>query len=679
MSRGHQIPRPNPPWAALAAVAGIVALVAAVSWGLGGYALLDPDEGRNAEVAREMMAGGDVVLPRLDGLPYLDKPVLFFAADAISQRVLGASEAAARLPALLFAVATAGLTAWFAGRLFGRRARWVAGVAALAAPLPIAFARTVIFDSALTFFMVVALCAFYLAVEARAAAEGWLGWTALAWAAMGLGVLTKGPVALAVPLLAAAPFAVFRRASRAVWHPLGPALLALCVGPWIWAVSRRVPEFLHYALFTETWQRVTTPEMNREGPIWFFIPCLLAGALPWSVLALAGWRRSLHPLGGDRRPGRISRADPSRVDWLGRIDPPRLYLALWIALPLVLFSLSHSKRPQYILPLIPAVALMAAKVWVDATEGVEAAALPAAGEPAAVALAAVALAATAPASGAPAEATSVPAADAGDRARSDPAVAEDRTAASPPRPGPVFTAAGTVPGARAAGFTWLALAVLCAAGPAVLPHVHSSRLAHVSRLPPTLAGLAVAFLLGAALVLLGVRHGRRQRSSGGGAAAAALLLAGLVLPMAALPAVLLPLLAEIGSHRSSREAAAAIAPHLSPGAEVVAVHAYPPSLPFYLRRTVLVATPRGRELTSNYVIAYFQKWIAADPRDTPLRSRDWWRGALAACDHPLVFVTWADDDADRAALAAAGLPLLVANDRMAAYGPCTPHPARPAG
>ena len=588
MKRDPEILRRALPWLALAA------LVAAVAWGLGGYALLDPDEGRNAEVAREMTAGGDFVLPRLDGLPYLDKPVLFFAADALSQRLLGAGEAAARLPALLFALATAALTAWFAGRLFGRRARWIAGVAALAAPLPIAFARTVIFDSALTFFMVVALCAFYLAVAARAAepAGSYLPWTALAWAAMGLGVLTKGPVALAVPLLAAAPFAVFRRASRAVWHPLGPALLALCVGPWVWAVSRRVPEFLHYVLFTETWQRVTTPEMNREGPIWFFLPCLLAGALPWSVLALAGWQRSLRPRGRGRR-----------------MDPPRLYLALWIALPLVLFSLSHSKRPQYILPLLPAVAIMAAKVWVDAEAT--------AGEPAAV-----------------------------------------------------KTPHGLPPGARAAGITWLALGVVCAAGPAALTRVHSARLAHARLLPPTLLGLAVAFVLGAALVLHGVAQGRRQP----GARAAALLLAGLVLPMAALPAILLPLLAEIGSHRSSRDAAAAIGPYLSPGAEVVAVHAFPPSLPFYLRRTLLVSTPRGRELTSNYVIAYFQKWLAADPRLTPLRPTDWWRGALAACDRPLVFVTWADDEADRAALAAAGLPLLVANDRMAAYGPCAARP-----
>jgi 4-amino-4-deoxy-L-arabinose transferase-like glycosyltransferase len=668
-------------------------LVAGVSWGIGGYALLDPDEGRNSEVAREMMVSGDFVLPRLDGLPYLDKPVLFFAADALSQRLLGAGETAARLPALLFALATAVLTGWFAGRLYGRRARWLAAVAALAAPLPIAFARTVIFDSALAFFMVLALCAFYLAITAcrgsievrrvpvapsrslrdgfagddpaaMAPAGAYLGWTALAWVAMGLGVLTKGPVALAVPLLAAVPYAVYRRASRAVWHPLGPVLLALCIGPWIWAMSRRVPEFLHYALFTETWERVTTPQMNREGPVWFYVPCLLAGALPWSVLVLAGWRRSLRL----RRDGLVEgpglpegrHADvfaegpgltdgrqldgvvdgphlpnnrPRKSGQGRRLDPRQLYLVLWIAVPFVLFSLSHSKRPQYILPLLPAVAIMAARVWVDAEEPAEGAAVP------------------------------------------DAAAAAPRAAAGPAAgvlpPGPAAPPAVVlaVPGARAVGMTWLALAILSAAGPVVLPHVHSARLVHVTLLPPTLLALGAVFLLGAAAVFLGAR--RRRRST--------LLLVGLVLPMAALPAVLLPLLGEIGSHRSSKAAAAAIAPRLRPDAEVVAIHAFPPSLPFYLRRTLLLATPRGRELTSNYVIAYFQKWIAADPRTTPLRPSDWWRGALAACDRPRVFVTWADDAATRATLAAAGLPLIVANDRMAAYGPCTPSPSGPTG
>ena len=118
-----------------------------------------------------------------------------------------------------------------------------------------------------------------------------------------------------------------------------------------------------------------------------------------------------------------------------------------------------------------------------------------------------------------------------------------------------------------------------------------------------------------------------------------------------------------------------IAPHLPPGGEVVGVRAFPPSLPFYLQHAVLVASPRGRELTSNYVIAYFQKWLTADPGRTPLRPFPWWRTALAACEHPLVFVAWADDADARSTLTATGLPQIFANDRVAAFGPCVPHPA----
>jgi 4-amino-4-deoxy-L-arabinose transferase-like glycosyltransferase len=696
-------------------------LIAALAWGLGSYPLLDPDEGRNSEVAREMAASGDFALPRLDGLPYLDKPVAFFAAGALSQRLFGSNEAAARLPSLLFALATAALTAWFAGRMFwrperqghrGRRGdgvRWVAALAALAAPLPIAFARTVIFDSMLAFFIVLALCAFWLAVEARvqmraaagvrqaapipagaetrtpaaipsgaetqpppaaipdraetqpppaatpgraatepppaafpdgAAAAGraepsYLPWTVLAWAAMGAGILTKGPVALAVPLLAAAPYAVYRRASRAVWHPLGIAAMALLVGPWLWWVSRQVPEFLHYALFTETWERIATPAMNREGPLWLYIPCLLAGTLPWSLLVIAGWRRSLR-----------------LRDAAGRIDPARLYLMLWIAVPFVMFSLSHSKRAQYILPLLPAVALLAAKVWADAENP---------------------------------------------HSTNDPIRTHDRIRGNhPSQPNLAndsFAAPHGLPGRRSAAAAWLILGILCAVAAPLVARSQSRALTHATQLPATLLALAAAFLVGAALLVLAGRRprdhaafaaypgrfdaGAEPATFARGARGHALLVVGLVLPIAALPAISLPLLGEIGSHRSSRAAAAAIAPFLPPGAQVAGIHAFPPSLPFYLRRTMLVASSHGRELTSNYVIAYFQKWLAASPSETPLRAPNWWRSALATCEQPLIFVTWTDDAATRSTLAALGLPLIVTNDRMAAYGPCRP-PTAPA-
>src|ERR1043165_9950885 len=310
--------------------------VIALSVHLGGFPLLDPDEGRNAEVGREMAVTNDYVMPRLDGLPYLDKPIVYFAAEAAAMEGLGPTETAARLPALLFTFAMAGAAFWFAGRVWGRNEAWLAFIATLASPLTIAFSRTVIFDSALAFFISVALMSFYFAIE-----NGERRFALLAWISIGLGVITKGPVAIAVPLLVAIPFAG-RRIGR-VFPILGILLFAAVIAPWLWAISRAVPDFLHYVLVVETTQRLTTGALKRTGPPWYFIPYLLGGALPWTFVLL-GQKLNVR----DRR---------------------ILYLLLWVAVPLLFFSLSQSKRPQYILPLMQAVALLVARVWCDARRG----------------------------------------------------------------------------------------------------------------------------------------------------------------------------------------------------------------------------------------------------------------------------------------------------------------------
>jgi 4-amino-4-deoxy-L-arabinose transferase-like glycosyltransferase len=325
----------------------------AMGLGLGRQALIDPDEGRNAAVGLAMAVSGDYVVPRLNGLPHLDKPALFHAAEAVAIRAFGASELAARLPALVSAWATVALTFWFARGLFGRGAGWIAGTACATAPLAIAMARTAIFDSTLSLFVVLALMSFYLAVESeprenevipKQAISMGRRWALLAWAAMALGVLTKGPVALVVPLLVAIPYALWRRRSAVVWHLSGPLVHLSIVLPWALAVESRVPGFLRYALVTETWQRLTTDDLHRGGPIWYFLPYLLAGCFPWIVVAAAaGWERFR---------GLSARERPALV-----------YLALWVIVPLLFFSLSHSKRPQYILPLMPALALWTAWAW----------------------------------------------------------------------------------------------------------------------------------------------------------------------------------------------------------------------------------------------------------------------------------------------------------------------------
>ncbi len=121
--------------------------------------------------------------------------------------------------------------------------------------------------------------------------------------------------------------------------------------PWVWAVSREIPNFLHYVVVTETWARMTTDELRRTEPIWFFLPVLLVGTFPWSIVALSGLRM------------KSSREESSDRG-------ARLYLWLWVLVPLVFFSLSRGKQEQYVLPLVPAVALLVASRWPSCWKGV---------------------------------------------------------------------------------------------------------------------------------------------------------------------------------------------------------------------------------------------------------------------------------------------------------------------
>jgi 4-amino-4-deoxy-L-arabinose transferase-like glycosyltransferase len=163
---------------------------------------------------------------------------------------------------------------------------------------------------------------------------------------MAAGALTKGPVAIAIPLIVVIPYAL------ATGHPLRrlfslPALgaFALVGLPWFIAVTARMPEFPHYAFVHETFERFTTPRFHRTAPLWYYLPVIPAAAFPWIVPAcarLAAWRATW-----------ATRRDPASAE--------SVLLAAWILAPLVLFTLNHSKLPQYVLPLMPAFALAAAR------------------------------------------------------------------------------------------------------------------------------------------------------------------------------------------------------------------------------------------------------------------------------------------------------------------------------
>jgi 4-amino-4-deoxy-L-arabinose transferase-like glycosyltransferase len=537
----------------------VVLAAVALGWNLNGYRLLDPDEGRNAEVAREMAQSRDYLVPHLDGLPYLDKPIVYFAAAAGLMELLGPTETAARLPAYLATLATIGLLMRFARRRWGEEAAWLAGLAYATTVLPLAYARAAIFDSTLTLCTTAAILWFFE------------GWPIAAWGALGVGVLTKGPIAVALALLVVLPHALATGApTRRLFPWRGLGVFALVTLPWVIAVTARHPEFPAYVFVRETWQRLVTPSFHRTAPFWYFLPIVPLAAFPWIVPALAGLRRW-------------------REVWRARREPAAaepLLFAAWVLVPLVFLSLNQSKLPQYVLPLMPAFALAATRTLV--TRGM------------------------------------------GTAARG-------------------YGAVALVAGLGLVALThWL---------PAPLDLTPAEKAA----IPPTAVALGIVVLLSAVLVPLTAR-GRRPRVA----------IAGYALVVMAIPFASGDLLAAVGEDRSSagvaRATAAALA-RVGGSGTVLGVAAYPPSLPFYLRRPVALATATAVELTSNYIAQYHEQYRA--PPNSPLLPAGVWREVLARCPVPTVFLTTAGNREVRGALGAA-LPLLAADGHYAAYGPCRP-------
>ena len=303
-------------------------------------ALAKPDEGRYGEIGREMAVGSDWVTPRLNGIKYFEKPPLQYWATAVAIRALGPTPLAARLwPAV---TGFAGiLLVMFAGRrLYGRRAGWFAGLALGSNLYYFLLGHINTLDMGLCFFMSASLCAFLLARERRPGSGG-RAWMWLAWLAAGCAVLSKGPVALVIPGATLALYSLIQR-DLSVWrglHPIsGMCLLLLVVAPWFVSVSLANPEFASFFFIHEHLQRFTTTVHRRVQPFWFFAPVLLAGLLPWLGVALAAAGRSPHS---------------------GSRFSSRRFLLIWCAVVFLFFSVSQSKLPAYILPMFPAIALLA--------------------------------------------------------------------------------------------------------------------------------------------------------------------------------------------------------------------------------------------------------------------------------------------------------------------------------
>ncbi len=324
----------------------LVALLAAFSlaWfcNLGYRHLVKPDEGRYAEIPREMVVSGDWITPRLNDYKYFEKPALQYWITAAACTAFGQNEWAARLWPGVTGFLGVLLVFWTGNRLFGPPVGLYAAAVAASSAIYASVGHVLTLDMSLTVFMSASVLAFAVAQSDPAGDAERRRWMLLAWAAAALAVLSKGLVGIVLPAGAAALYVLIERDWKLLGrlHALGGGLLFLAIAaPWFIAVSLANPEFLRFFFIHEHFERFTTREHGRYQPVWYFVPVLLAGVLPWIVDLFPALGRAW------------TRVPETRFQ-------PRRFLLLWCVVVFAFFSASDSKLGSYILPIFPALALL---------------------------------------------------------------------------------------------------------------------------------------------------------------------------------------------------------------------------------------------------------------------------------------------------------------------------------
>jgi 4-amino-4-deoxy-L-arabinose transferase-like glycosyltransferase len=331
--------------------AAICTIAAAILYlaGLGRPALWEPDEGRYAEVAREMLVSGDYITPRNDWVRYFEKPPLVYWITAASLKVLGVNEFAARVQAAVFSAGQVGIAAALGEAMFGITTGILAAAALALSPLFFVFARFATPDPALAFFFTSALTCFYAAALAPSFNQGTgRHWMLGASAALALGTLAKGPVALLLAGAIALVWLIVERRSRDAirmpWLSCAAVYLAIVL-PWFIIAAYRNHGFLTFFVVHEHLHRYLSNEEHGWG-LWFFIPVVIGGTWPWFYFIPYSIRDYFTP--ADEKPA----SDP-------RMRSNLRFLLLWFGIVFIFFSIPRAKLGEYILPGVPPLAIIA--------------------------------------------------------------------------------------------------------------------------------------------------------------------------------------------------------------------------------------------------------------------------------------------------------------------------------
>lgn len=302
---------------------------------LGQHGLMEPDEGRYSEIPREMLATGDWVTPRQNGVLYFEKPALHYWLTAAAFKAFGQNEFASRFWPALLGLLTLPLVFYMGKNIHGGARAGLLSASILGTSLlHFALSHINLTDMTLSFFIALSLMGLWLSAANRR-------WLLLFYAGMALGVLTKGLVGIVLPCGIAFWYILLTRqwglVRRYVYIPGILLFFALTV-PWFWVVCKRNPDFFHFFFIQEHFLRYTTRIHDRYEPVWFFLPILLVALVPWT-----GWL-----------PSALSFARARRKDQ----GSPSLFLLCWCLVILFFYSVSSSKLIPYILPCLPPLALL---------------------------------------------------------------------------------------------------------------------------------------------------------------------------------------------------------------------------------------------------------------------------------------------------------------------------------